>query len=245
MSPKSVLDSTIDSLLEQALHILEWRKNEVLSDVITAVIRQDSLPTWERMSPTTFKANQHSSRSVRFSFEVQVQSTISRHDMSPQERRACWWTSSEHKANTTKATSLLKLTRQQGQSFVKRTINRSLDRALILAQGLHDQDSEAEALLADRRTMSSWHLREWTMHCKGRRGLESQIVDHPAFADLVRERRQLVISSLKHRSMSLSELGVVSSWCSLPSRIFARMKGVEDEQFAYNMSYLHFTFNSK
>jgi hypothetical protein len=241
MSPKSVLDSTIDSLLEQALHILEWRKNEVVSDVITAVIRQDSLPKWERMTPTT----QDSRRSVRFAFEVQVQSTLSRHDMSPQERRACWWTSSEHKANTTKATSLLKLTRQQDQSFVKRTINRSLDRAFILAQGLHDQDSEAEALLADRRTMSSWHLREWTMHCKGRRGLESQIVDHPVFADLVRERRQLVLLSLKHRDMSLSELGVASSWCSLPSRIFARMKGVEDEQFAYNMSYLHFTFNDK
>jgi hypothetical protein len=232
MSPKSVLDTTIDHLLEQTLNILEWRETKVLSHVVAPPILQDTVSKWERLSRVTIKATQRSSRSVSFAFNPQVQSTISRHDMSPEEIVACWWTSVEHEANTTKATSLVKFTRQQGRSFIKRTINRTLDRALSLAHELYHEDSDVEKLFTDKKAMSSKHLREWTKHCKARRGLESYFVDHPSFADLVREHRQIVLSSFK------GELSTTSERSSLPSRIFARMNGVADEQLVRMQSEL-------
>jgi hypothetical protein len=216
MSPKSVSDTTIDQLLEQTRSILEWREAKVLSHVVL----QDFVPNWERLSRVTFKATQRSSRSVSFAVNPQVQSTISRHDMSPEEIVACWWTSSEHEANTTKAASLVKFTRQQGRSFIKRTINRTLDLALSLSQELYD----VEKLLADEKAMSSMRLCEWTKHCNARRGLESYFFDHHAFADLVREHRQKVLSSFR------GELSITPDQSSLPSKIFARMKGIADEQ---------------
>jgi hypothetical protein len=236
MSPKSVMDTTIDDLLEQTLCILERGVENGVSQALKHKPRQDALKKRERKISGASRHGKSFARSVSFATALEsVKPTISRHDMSPTEIHACWWTAAEHEAITTKATSLVQYTRQQGRSFVKKTVGRSLDRALKLAREIESQDTSTEALLADKLSLSSKHLREWMKHCNARRGLEKYCVDHPGFTDLVAEHRHTVLSILQRSCSVTAELCPKLTQSSLPSRIFARMKGLEDEQFVHDI----------
>jgi hypothetical protein len=243
MSPTSVMDTTIDDLLQQTLCILEREEADLFSQTAKHHLHQDTFKNRERKFSIASRQRKSFSRSVRFATTLEfARPTISRHDMSPTEIYACWWTAAENEAINTKATSLVQYTRQQGRSFVKKTVGRTLDRALKLAYEIESQEATksqvamTDALLADNLSLSSKHLREWMKHCNARRGLEKYFVDNPGFTDSVAVHRRTVLSILEQKCSVPIELGPILTQSSLPARIFARMKGIEDEQLVYDMT---------
>jgi hypothetical protein len=236
MSPNSVVDTSIEDQLQQTLCILEREETNLFSQTAKPDLHQDTLKKRERKTSIASRQRQSFSRSISFATTLErVKPTISRHEMSPTEIDACWWTAAEHEAITAKAASLVQYTRQQGRSFVKKTVGRSLDRALKLVYEIESHEASTEALFADKLSLSSKHLREWMKHCNARRGLEKYFVDHPGFTDLVAAHRHTVLSNLNRKSSVAIEVCPILTRTSLPSRIFARMKGLEDEQFVHDM----------
>jgi hypothetical protein len=166
-----------------------------------------------------------------------VQSSISRYEMSSAEICACWWTSTEHEARIKRASSLVLYTQRQGHLFVKGTITRSFDEALRIADKMLSQESNIEdPINSNGELKPSEHLRVWMKHCNGRRGLENHIIDHPSFTAMIRQHRKSVLLGSKRQGVSISGLSAASARTSLVSRMFARMKGIEDERFVSNMS---------
>jgi hypothetical protein len=234
LSPKSVVEVSILDLSEQRIIIL--KESHGTCCPLHRKFPND-MPMAKEGHRGTFMSSSCSFRSVWFAPKLeQVRRTISRGEMSSSEIKACWWTVKEQETTKNKARSLVLYTQGQGRSFVNKTFARSLEHVFSLADSFVLQDENAPLLESNSILHSTRHLREWMNHCNARRGLEKYIVDLPGFTNTIARHRSKVLTSFEKRAVTARELGFISARSSLASRIFARMKGVEDAHFIRDLN---------
>jgi predicted RNA binding protein with dsRBD fold (UPF0201 family) len=156
-------------------------------------------------------------------------------EMSQDEIDACWWSPSQMATSNTRADVLVEYTRQQGKSFIAKTIDRAFDKALCLAKKLEAEHSASSSSLSSSSSSSS-ALRKWAIHCNARRGLEKYVTGHKLQLRMVNQHRQAVLSSV-HSLATDDATMVISVRTSTASCRFARMMGDADAFFVRSEIY--------
>jgi hypothetical protein len=160
---------------------------------------------------------------VRFAPVISTSvSTLSRDDLTEQEKTKIWWTVQECAEFRHRAKQVASYTRQEGRSFTRKTLEIPFEVALATADAYRE-----ECLGGVLRDPSPFvgDLTEWSRLSNARRGLEHRVVTSSLRASTAAKQRKRVLSSLSMGSSALAEIAQASS---RPSRVFARMIGFGD-----------------
>jgi hypothetical protein len=203
---------------------------DILSDAIALLEVNPLSNTLPCVRPTSYRPSKGHYRTVRFSDVDTVASTITRLEMSQEEIEACWWTQSEMASSSKRANVLVDYTRQQGKSFIAKTIDRAFDKALCSATKVDADLATLSSLTSSSSPSSSSALRKWAVHCNARRGLEKYVTGHKLQLRMVNQHRQAVLASV-HSLASDDATMAVSIRTSTTSCCFARMMGDADAYY--------------
>jgi hypothetical protein len=198
---------------------------DILSDAIALLEVNPLSDTLPCSRPTSYRPSKGHYRTVRFSDVDTVASTITRLEMSQEEIEACWWTQSEMASSSKRAHVLVDYTRQQGKSFIAKTIDHAFDKALCSAKKV-----DADLATSSSSPSSSSALRKWAIHCNARRGLEKYVTGHKLQLRMVDHHRHAVLASI-HSLASDDATKTVSIRTSTTSCCFARMMGDADAYY--------------
>jgi hypothetical protein len=199
-------------------------RNETLEKIERALELLDEIQ-WDVVSLPQFKISHlsHKRKNVRFAPVISSSvPTISRGDLSEQEKADIWWTAKECSELRHRAKKVASYTRQEGASFTHKTLEVTFETALSLASA-HDENSVMRVLHDPSTLVGS--LAEWSRLSNARRGLEHRVVNSDRRASTACKHRKAVLSSFHHSCASLAEIAQTRSRAS---RIFARMVGFGD-----------------
>jgi hypothetical protein len=223
MSYSIMVSKSLAEIVDDALRLLD----EDYNDVIT---KKYSFPVQVSKECGVKPASRERKR-VRFSNDslVQVEATISRLDLSLDERKAYWWTALEQDQIQERANSLVAYTRIQGKRFASNTLGQAFE--IVQRFGPDDLTGrgQSSAGKANRRILA------WVESCNARRGLEQYINSHPMAQRVVADHRQAVILCAIRRGSGSERIRNVSLQFSAVSATLAHIMGKADEHFASKM----------
>jgi hypothetical protein len=206
----------IQSIVQEALKDL---------DELHIVKFLDSFDTTESISP---ECNQsRSSKHIRFSrSDSMVYKTLSRDDLSTLEKSSMWWSQQELEAFRYRAIQVAAYTRNEGQSFITKTIVQSLVIAANLASSSND-DASMSSIFHDPSPYAE-HMISWCQRSNARRGLERFVVNKTStMRGTVSLHRKHVLRLYK--TYHDDELAAqMSQNISRGNRLFARLLGYAD-----------------